>query len=203
MTDVKIAQLLEATTVADTDLFIVEDNADTKKMTWANLKTAIIGAFSSILGNRTYTEENVVTNGESITNSINELDKAVKSILLSVYPIGAIYISISSTNPSTLFGGTWEQFASGRTIFGINSTDTDFDEPSDYGGSKTHRHISNVGVTGTRLYAQDDEILTTNDVNSYYTEVLTEITNIKHVGYTQYESTLPPYVVAYIWKRIS
>lgn len=37
MADVKIQDLLSATTVADTDLFIVEDNADTKKITKANL----------------------------------------------------------------------------------------------------------------------------------------------------------------------
>lgn len=77
MADKKIADLTEATTAADTDIFIVEDNANTKKMTWANLKTAIIGAFSSILGNRTYTEQNVVTNGESVTSSIDKLDMAV------------------------------------------------------------------------------------------------------------------------------
>ena len=30
-------------------------------------------------------------------------------LLNAVYPVGAIYISTSSTNPGTLFGGTWEQ----------------------------------------------------------------------------------------------
>ena len=41
MADVKIADLLTATTVADNDLFIVEDNADTKKITKNNLKEAL------------------------------------------------------------------------------------------------------------------------------------------------------------------
>ena len=36
-------------------------------------------------------------------------DYAKKSELLDlIYPIGAIYISATSTSPATLFGGTWE-----------------------------------------------------------------------------------------------
>lgn len=40
-------------------------------------------------------------------------------ILNLVYPIGSIYLSLNSTNPSGLFGGTWEQFAQGRTLIGV------------------------------------------------------------------------------------
>ena len=39
MADVKIADLLAATTVNNNDLFVVEDNADTKKITYSNLKS--------------------------------------------------------------------------------------------------------------------------------------------------------------------
>lgn len=40
-------------------------------------------------------------------------------ILNLVYPVGSIYLSLNSTNPSGLFGGTWEQFAQGRTLIGV------------------------------------------------------------------------------------
>lgn len=38
-----------------------------------------------------------------------------------IFPIGAIYMSVSATNPSNYFAGTWEQIAQGRTIFGAGS----------------------------------------------------------------------------------
>ena len=32
-----------------------------------------------------------------------------KSVIDMVYPVGAIYMSVNSTNPGNLFGGTWER----------------------------------------------------------------------------------------------
>ena len=54
--------------------------------------------------------------------------------LLDVYPVGAIYISVSATNPSTLFGGTWEALAAGRVLIGAGSGYT----AGSTGGSASH-----------------------------------------------------------------
>ena len=40
----------------------------------------------------------------------------------SSYPVGAIYISTSSTSPASLFGGTWESIASERVLMGVSSS---------------------------------------------------------------------------------
>ena len=41
------------------------------------------------------------------------------------YPVGSIYVSTSSANPSTTLGGTWEAYAQGRTLMGMGSNGTD------------------------------------------------------------------------------
>jgi hypothetical protein len=52
--------------------------------------------------------------------------QTLSDILLMIYPVGAIYTSVSPTSPATLFGGTWEAFADGRTLVGINGNDTEY-----------------------------------------------------------------------------
>lgn len=33
----------------------------------------------------------------------------IQKTIDAIYPIGALYLSMNNTNPSTLFGGTWKQ----------------------------------------------------------------------------------------------
>ena len=54
--------------------------------------------------------------------------------LLDVYPVGSVYISVSATNPSTLFGGTWEALAAGRVLIGAGGGYT----AGSTGGSASH-----------------------------------------------------------------
>ena len=55
-----------------------------------------------------------------------------------LYPVGSIYMSINSKNPSELFGGTWERIAKGKTLVGVDESDTDFNTSQKTGGEKTH-----------------------------------------------------------------
>ena len=41
-----------------------------------------------------------------------------------IYPVGSVYLSINSTNPSTLFGGTWVQIAEGQTLWSAGTNNT-------------------------------------------------------------------------------
>ena len=39
------------------------------------------------------------------------------------YPVGCIFESTNSTNPSTIMGGTWERFGNGRVTVGVDESD--------------------------------------------------------------------------------
>lgn len=73
------------------------------------------------------------------------------------WPIGSIYISVTNTNPSTYFGGTWQRFGQGKCIVGVNESETEFNTVQKTGGAKTvglstanmpsHNHSLSINTT--------------------------------------------------------
>ncbi len=61
----------------------------------------------------------------------------ISSIAGSVYPVGSIYMSVTDTNPSAYFGGTWVAWGSGRVPVGVNASDTNFGTVEKTGGAST------------------------------------------------------------------
>lgn len=76
--------------------------------------------------------------GNLVVKSIqaSNLNGDLKNILDTVYPVGSLYLSVSTTNPTELFGGTWEKFSQGRTLVGLDENDTDFNQLNKVGGLK-------------------------------------------------------------------
>ena len=134
------------------------------------------------------------------------LSSDVTDLIDVIYPVGSIYMSVNSVNPSTLFGGTWEQIkdkfllASG-TSYSNGST----------GGSEdavvvTHTHStvekyilttsggavtrnSTAGTSGTKVsnLLKSDDVIVRNTI---------ENTGTSGVG-----KNMPPYLVVNVWKR--
>lgn len=50
------------------------------------------------------------------------VNRAVTKAKLAVYPVGSLYLSLNSTNPGTLFGGTWSLVGSGKCIQGADGS---------------------------------------------------------------------------------
>ena len=74
----------------------------------------------------------VATN--SVDGLMSKTDKAkLNNIFNLIYPVGSIYISVNSTNPANLFGGTWEQIKD-RFLLSAGSSYAN----GSTGGSATH-----------------------------------------------------------------
>lgn len=78
--------------------------------------------------------------GNLVVNSITTKEKEEISTpdFDKIYPVGSIYMSVNSTNPSNLFGGTWDSWGAGRVPVGVSSTDTSFNTVEKLGGVKTN-----------------------------------------------------------------
>ena len=63
------------------------------------------------------------------------LKEYIQQFAKTMYPVGSIYLSVSSTNPSTYFGGTWMAWGSGRVPVGINTSDSNFNAVEKTGGA--------------------------------------------------------------------
>ena len=87
---------------------------------------------ANTLGYESDTGKHKIGDGETPWSSLSYSGVSVDDI----YPVGAIYISVDATSPATLFGGTWSQFAQGRMLVGLDSTDGFFDEVEETGGAK-------------------------------------------------------------------
>lgn len=48
--------------------------------------------------------------------------KLFEYIAKKIYPVGSIYTTITSDNPGTLFGGTWELVGADRVLWGVNAS---------------------------------------------------------------------------------
>ena len=124
----------------------------------------------------------------------------------SLYPIGALYMSTNSTDPSSIFKfGTWEriedcfllaagtQYAAGSTGGEATHTLTIDELPSHSHQYKRHslNREDNDPVTGTDAYGVSNKTL---DERMGTSEV---------TGGGQPHNNMPPYLAVYVWKRVS
>lgn len=77
-----------------------------------------------------------VKTGDLDDESVTIAKIAMQGIFNAIYPVGSIYMSVNSANPSTLFGGTWVSWGSGRVPVGVDATQTEFDVVEETGGEK-------------------------------------------------------------------
>ena len=172
--------------------------------------------------------------GISSLPSVTTVYTAPKTLpnLDAIYPVGAIYISVDSTGPSKLFGGTWQAFAEGRTLVGFTSGQTEFNASEKTGGSKSISHTHRTAYHTLTVAEMPSHRHGLKGRNPALAEVTTEYGNYPiqidndtkedwnvtldmmdtaggsqphNHGNTESTSinTLQPYITVYMWKRIA
>ena len=69
---------------------------------------------------------------------VASIESGLNEMFNLIYPIGSIYMSAISTNPSILFPGTtWVAWGSGRVPVGVNGNDENFNVTEKTGGQST------------------------------------------------------------------
>ena len=121
-----------------------------------------------------------------------------QEIFKLIYPVGSIYISTNSANPSTYFGGTWEAIQ-GRFLLGADSSH----KAGSTGGEATHilsvdempSHNHLVPVVSKQVGRSGG-----SDWVTQYSDNQKTI-SVTNTGNTKAHNNMPPYLSVYIWKR--
>ena len=124
-----------------------KSEANTAGVTANNANTTANSALSNA-NNAIEIATSAKTIAESAKNIANltstELSTLTSSIMNIAFPVGAIYMSVNSTNPGSLFGGTWEPWGGGRVPVGIgNNGESNYSVAEEIGGSENSVAIHN------------------------------------------------------------
>ena len=185
-----------------------------------NENTSDISSLTTKVNNNTSDISSLTTKVNNNSSQISTLHSMLAVYWKTLYPVGSIYISTSSTfNPNTAWGGTWRKTANGRCLIGANDT-----YPlGSTGGSTTHSHgtkdhtliteemPSHVHVFSKPAWTNGEYKAGSTYLCSYgYSNASTEtFGSTKYTGGskphnhgdTDSASTMQPYLAVYIWER--
>lgn len=130
------------------------------------------------------------------------------SQVLNAYPVGSIYMSVNSTNPGELFGGTWEQiqgrfllgqgsgYSAGATGGEANHTLNVSELPKNIGHLNALSWATNNWMTDGGFSVEQKHTDRTSPSGSNWGDALYTLS-----GGGSAHNNMPPYLVVYIWKR--
>lgn len=141
-------------------------------------------------------------------------------IINLIYPVGAIYMSVNSTSPATLFGGTWVQLTD-TFLYASNTADTNSTTATNGSANAVivaHSHTPVTDSSGANAFAQVKLGAFYHDTgNNRLGTVNSNGVRYAHVGQTNnptasHSSTaeagvdgtgknMPPYMKVFMWKR--
>lgn len=158
------------------------------------------------------TENDVVAVDHDTGYGVETKKIAWKNLLSKIYPVGSLYMSAKATSPASLFGGTWEQIkdrfilAAGDT-YAAGSTGGEAEHALTVDEMPAHRH---EGINIDNMYCFGWENGSRTGVNfqkfyggTYWGDDVQNRLASGYAGGSTAHNNMPPYLTAYIWKRIA
>ena len=137
------------------------------------------------------------TNDRTNAPSIRVVNEAINKNWLTIYPIGSIYMSVKNVDPSTIFGGTWEQIKD-RFLLAAGDIYTN----SDTGGEATHILTINEMPSHKHTFGSAPDYRPASlGESQYYAGTEETDTETTATGGGQPHNNMPPYLVVNIWVR--
>ena len=164
-------------------------------------------AFNAPIEGSAYAIEKAEDAIEKAEDAIAKADQALNSIIpsggtyppLTAYPIGSVYISVNSTSPASLFGGTWTRIEDTFLLAAGSSY-----EAGSTGGEATHTLTIDEMPAHSHGFQQHDY----SGTHSSYAPTNVEFVNIAYLnttseGGSKPHNNMPPYLTVNIWRRVS
>ena len=116
------------------------------------------------------------------------------------YPVGSIYMSAVEINPSTFFGGTWEQIKDRFLLCAGNTY-----KAGNTGGAATHTLNINEMPSHNHRNTYARWMSYGLGAGSIYWGFSADYSDgtqmLKNEGGNQAHNNMPPYLVVFVWKR--
>jgi hypothetical protein len=148
--------------------------------------------------------ENLTANNMSVSNlSLGNISALMGAFIDSVYPVGSLFFNgASSLNPGVLLGfGTWEPYAKGKVIVGVDTSDVSFDELGYTGGEKTHTLTIAEMPAHNHSYTVWPAVNNCNDQDDATGTGGATTRTTSDAGGGQPHNNMPPYITCHIWIR--
>ena len=113
------------------------------------------------------------------TKFSNQLTNLKKDVINEMYPKGSIYITTELTTKKAVeekFSGTWESYGAGKTLVGIDTSDTSFNTVGKTSGSK----LNSTTLTVANLPSHSHEYSKSNSTTESHTLTVNEIPSHSH-----------------------
>jgi hypothetical protein len=175
--------------------------------TSVNENTSDISTLNTKVTNNTSDISSLTTKVDNNTSQITTLHSMLAVYWKTLYPVGSIYISTSSTfNPQTAWGGTWVKTAGGRCLIGANNT---YPLGSTGGEAEHTLSIDEIPNHSHGIYGADSRSgsITLDRARFSYkdqgqtTSYVSGILGTELNGGGQPHNNMQPYLAVYIWKR--